>query len=138
MQAVPAAVQAYGQYKQGQDSATALSQQAQTVRTQAYADEATQRRQSSQILGKQAAAMAQAGGGIDEGLIRQSAANAELDALNIRYAGLLRGSTLATQGANAKSSAGLLAGGTILRGVSQGYTRQRALQLQQQGGGGDY
>lgn len=138
MQAVPSAVQAYGQYTQGKATASALNAQAQTARMQGYADEAAQRRQSSQILGKQAAAMAQAGGGIDEGLIRQSAANAELDALNIRYAGLLRGSTLATQASNASTSAGLLAGGTLLRGVSQAYTRNRSLQLQQQGGGGDY
>lgn len=52
--------------------------------------EEQQRRESRQLLGSQRAAVAQSGvgfGGSSDAIMRQSSAAAELDALNIRYAG---------------------------------------------------
>lgn len=59
---------------------------------QASAREEQQRRESRNILGTQRAAIAQSGvgfGGSSADIIRQSETSAELDALNIRYAGVL-------------------------------------------------
>lgn len=72
----------------------ALRMQARETRSEGYRDEEAQRRDARQFFGMQAAAMADAGGGVggsNELLIRQSAALAELDALNIRYGALQRG-----------------------------------------------
>jgi hypothetical protein len=71
------------------------------VTNQAAAQESTQRRKARAFLGEQRAAMAQSGfdpnSGSMEGLYDQSAANAELDALNIRYEGLLKRKGLLAQ-----------------------------------------
>ena len=69
----------------------------QAVEAQASAQELAQRRQSGQYLGRQAAALADSGtGSIGSGsnvdVLRQSAYDAEIDALNTRYQGELRGS----------------------------------------------
>ncbi|WP_394694878.1 hypothetical protein [Pseudoxanthomonas japonensis] len=64
----------------------------QRVGQQTSAREEQLRRNFRQSLGAQRAAMAQSGtgfGGTNAALIQQSTANAELDALNIRYAGEL-------------------------------------------------
>lgn len=74
---------------------------AQLASMQAGAAEDAQRRKSALVLGEQRAAFA--GSGVDPnsgtGLLvqEQSASNAELDALNIRYEGLLRGRGLLAQ-----------------------------------------
>lgn len=71
--------------KVGEQNAALTAQQA-SVR------EEQQRRESRQILGTQRAAIAQSGvgfGGSSADIIRQSETSAELDALNIRYAGVL-------------------------------------------------
>lgn len=100
------AVAAYGAYQQGQAAeatyksqaqaadynATIQSQNATVARQQAAAREEAQRRRTRQILGEQRAAIGQAGiglGGSAADVYGQSAANAELDALNIRYEGEL-------------------------------------------------
>jgi hypothetical protein len=63
---------------------------AKTAGQQASADEERTRRESRQFLGQQAAAVAQSGtglGGSNADVMRQDAALAELDALNVQYAG---------------------------------------------------
>ena len=63
---------------------------ARLVAQQTSQREDQQRRESRQLLGTQRAAIAQSGvgfGGSSADIIRQSTASAELDALNIRYAG---------------------------------------------------
>lgn len=75
-------------------NAQILEQNAATERQQANLREETQRRQARQVLGAQAASLAQAGIGLGGGsaadLMEQSATNAELDALSIRYEGDMR------------------------------------------------
>ncbi len=86
-----------------QVAATARANAAQSIanmgaiEAQASAQELAQRRQSGQYLGRQAAALADSGtGSIGSGsnmdVLRQSAYDAEIDALNTRYQGELRGS----------------------------------------------
>lgn len=64
-------------------------QRATVAYQQGNANEEAQRRQAAQVLGRQRAATAQAGLDLASGsaldLYQQSATNAELDALNIRY-----------------------------------------------------
>ncbi len=101
--------------RQGKAQARLLNDQADTVDRQTYADEDATRRESRQFLGAQAAAMAEAGGagGSNAMLARQSAALAELDALNVRYRGQqaaygLRKEAAATRKATRFSSPGLM------------------------------
>lgn len=123
-------------------NATIQAQNAQVSRQQANAREETQRRRARQALGEQRAALAQAGIGLSGSaadVYGQSAANAELDALNIRYEGeldargLLAQSELSrysgqTAGVNARSarSAGRLdAASSLLAGASNAYGSYR-------------
>ena len=73
-------------------NATIQAQNATVARQQANAREELQRRQARQVLGAQRAAIAQSGTGLsgsNADIYGQSAANAELDAMNIRYEGEL-------------------------------------------------
>lgn len=135
------------QYRAQQDAANynaeIQSQNARVARQQAGAREEAHRRQARQVLGEQRAALAQAGAGLSGSaadVYGQSAANAELDALNIRYEGeldargLLAQSELTTfegkvSGMNAKSAkragyvnaaSSLLAGGSKAYGYAKG------------------
>lgn len=104
--AAAAVVGAYSAYQGGKAQEASYKSQAQadeynakvaetnaaTARQQAGAREEAQRRQARQILGTQRAALAQAGIGLSGSaadVYGASAANAELDALNIRYEGEL-------------------------------------------------
>lgn len=130
-----AAMQAVGSIAQGnaanaaaQANANALNQQAEAENRAAGMREEQQRRQNRQFLGTQRAALAQAGIGVDGSaydIARQSAINAELDALNIRYEGQLRAKGLRDQatvtrfeGRQARTAGFLGAGAAILGGVT--------------------
>lgn len=106
---VGAVVSAFAAYKKGQAekasyqsaakanayNAQALEQNATQRMQEANANEEAQRREARQVLGGQRAAIAESGagfGGTYGGVMRDSSALAELDALNIRY----RGKTEAT------------------------------------------
>lgn len=132
---LPFLVQAGGSLVQGQNASDAanynarmLSMQATTAQSQASADEVTQRRQAREVLGEQAASLAQAGsgyGGTTAGVIKDSGINAELDALNIRYAGQMKATGLMAQAAGeqaagraAKTQSYFLAGSNLLKGYS--------------------
>lgn len=135
MQALPFLFSAAGAVTQGVDAhaagnanGAALGQQAHVAQSQAYADEQTQRRQSNQVLGEQAAAIAQAGGGMggtSAKVAEQSGISAELDALNIRYGGTMKASGLMAQaqaekaqGRSALVQSGFLAGANLLKGYA--------------------
>ncbi|KVE33750.1 hypothetical protein WS68_11295 [Burkholderia sp. TSV86] len=119
------------------DRNAALSdQQAQQTYAQNVNRETVQRRQAGQQLGAQRAAIAESGFNPSEGSALdtqvQSARNAELDALQLRYQGILQGQSLEDQAqqqryqartARASSRNGLFAGGlsaaaSVLGGLS--------------------
>lgn len=125
-------------------NATIQAQNATVARQQANAREEAQRRQARQVLGEQRAALSQAGiglGGSAADVYGQSATNAELDALNIRYEGdlqargLLAQSQLSTyegkvagmNAASARSGSYWNAASSLLAGASSayGYTRKK-------------
>lgn len=90
--------QAQAKQEQATDNANAAQSIAnmQAVEAQASAQELAVRAQNAQYLGRQRAAMADSGtGSLSSGsnldVARQSAYNAELDALNTRYSGELKG-----------------------------------------------
>jgi hypothetical protein len=97
--------------------------QAKEAQMQAAAEEEQQRREARTFMGRQRAAVAQSGvgPGTTDLLENQSAVLAELDALNIRYGGNMRGRGLLLEGASQRRSAGtagLLAGGQVLYSAS--------------------
>lgn len=132
--------QAQGQKKIANYNAQLDELSAKAAFDQAGRDEETQRRESAAFLGKQQAAFAEAGLGSEGSaglLMNQSAVLAELDALNIRYGGRLRGTGLLSQAANtrlagraAARSGGLLAGAQLLGGAGDAYTKYRRLNPQ--------
>lgn len=107
-------------------NAKMAAQQGDIERQQAAAREEAQRRQADRVLGSQRAALAQSGGGMGGsalGVMKQSAAEAELDALMIRYEGDIRARGFDAQAEqerfaarNAKKAGYWQAAGTILGG----------------------
>lgn len=89
-------------------NASILNQNARIERQQADAREEAKRRETAMILGTQRAAFAQAGAGLDGSaadVMKQSATNAELDALTLRYEGDLRARGLKEQAKQEKYAA---------------------------------
>lgn len=82
-------------------NAAADNQRATVALQQGNANEEAQRRQASLAMGRQAGATAQSGVDLSSGsaldLYKQSATNAELDALNIRYGSQLQAQGLQSQ-----------------------------------------
>lgn len=120
-----AGMSAYSALQQGQQQSAAMKQQAEaeernqrllteqarTARQQAGLDEEAQRRQNRQFLATQRAAIGQSGigfGGTPGLLQEDSAMQAELDALNIRYGGELQASNLLNQARESGISSSIL------------------------------
>ena len=134
---VGAGVDAYGKHQQGvadeehaQQQAELGRQEGRIAEQQSLVSEDTQRRTSREFLGRQAAAFAEAGvsGGSASSVMNQSAINAELDALNVRYRGKLvkfgydyNARTSELEGQARRQNANLAAGGALLRGASEAY-----------------
>lgn len=128
LSAVGGGLQAYGTVQGAKQDASALEDQARTVTQQSLADESAQRRSARDLLGKQAASFAQAGGGYGgtvAGVMSDSAANAELDALNIRYRGLNKAYTYRTQARRELQAAGPTAGAQLISGIAQSYAASK-------------
>lgn len=109
---------AVGTAIQGRGEARNLKASARVVDAQTAAEEEAFRRQTQVQLAKQQAASGQAGvvpGGSYGDVYRQSAIDAELDALNLRYQGRLQASNLRTQARAVKKAATASA---ILQGAS--------------------
>lgn len=119
-------------------NATIQSQNATIARQQSNAREEAQRRASGQTLGKMRASIAQSGTGLsgsNADVYEQSAAAAELDALNIRYEGELdaRGMLAQSQlskyeakthkmnAASARQGSYWSAAGSLLAGATKAY-----------------
>lgn len=111
---------------QGYQQSQALKMQGVVAGQQALADEASKRREIAQLRGHNAAVLAESGLSADgsSGLMAdQSAAMAELDALNIRYKGTLRKSTLDYESNVAQKQGEMLAGAKLLSQGSSMYTQ---------------
>lgn len=124
---VIAGMSAYSAISQGSQQSAAMRQQAEAesrnqqllieqarvARQQAGADEEAQRRENRQLLATQRAAIGQSGigfGGTPGLLHEDTAMQAELDALNIRYGGEQQAANLLNQANEAGISSRLLKG----------------------------
>lgn len=117
-----------GQEKIAKYNARLAELQGKAAGEQALATESIQRKENAQFLGKQAAAFAESGvgyGGSALDVQAQSATDAELDALTIRYKGQLArlgfnadASMTRVQGRNEASQSYLLAGANLLKGFA--------------------
>lgn len=132
---IAAAGAAYQGIKSSQDSqynAAVAGQQRDNSVNQANAQEGLVRKNSREMLGRQAAAFGAAGvgyGGSSEISLDQSAVNQELDALNTKYRGAVTGwgygaqSQLDKTQAKEEGGAGaLLAGAALLKGSGPTYS----------------
>lgn len=114
----------------GKFDARLLRAQSRMAYAQGFADEQQQRRESRFQLGEQAASLAQAGigsGGTGAMWLRESEMNAELDALNYRYRGLVQGRTLAAQAKQVKAQSRRLAGAQLISGAADLYNARSIL-----------
>jgi hypothetical protein len=109
-------------------NAEVMSQEQRNTVNQAAAQEGLVRRNSREMIGRQAAAFGAAGvgyGGSSETALDQSAVNQELDALNTRYKGAITGWGYGAQSQIDQSQAksqGLMAGAALLKGLGPTYT----------------
>lgn len=120
-----AGASAVSTYTAGRQNAKTLKMQSIAANQQSVADEEATRRRARQILGMQRAAIAESGLGYEgsAGLIaQQSAANAELDALNTRYNGYMRALGLLSDSGAVRRESSLLAGQKLLQGSAAAYT----------------
>jgi hypothetical protein len=113
---------------------------ARAVLSQANQREEQTRRETGLALGEQAAAVAQSGtgfGGSNALLMRQSGANAELDALNARYEGALQSTSYRNKALGERYAAkNARIGGWIGAGTAAMDTVAKAYSMGFGGGGG--
>lgn len=124
------AMQVLGGVQSAKSNIHSLEDQASTSNAQGVADEATVRRNSQFELGKQAAAIAENGGGYggtNAGVMKDSHVAAEMDALNYRYRGLMRSYGLLSQAKQISKQSPLMAGGQLLAGSAQIYGQQQVI-----------
>ncbi len=124
------------QSQQADAEAELASKNAKAAAQQAAAAEDATRRRNRSILARQRAAIAESGigfGGSSETLQQDSAVQAELDALNLRYEGRMRGlgfradANIARQrSSNAMAGGFLSASGQLLGGAADAYAMKRA------------
>jgi len=125
-QAMAALFGGISQKREADAQSQVLSEEARIAGEQAVAQGDAQRRQARQFLSMQAAAIGESGtgyGGSNAKLREQSAIEAELEALNIRYGGQLKQQGLRTEagfakqrGTSALIGSGLAAGSALLSG----------------------
>lgn len=138
------ALSAYGamktasaQQSAGEANSAYLNKESQISSGTALSEEATTRQGNAVKQGNLTAAAAQSGistGPSSQAVARQSAINQELDALNVRYGGVIRSSTYAQQAGNvraagntAATSSALRAGGALISGIGSGYNGNYSL-----------
>lgn len=117
-------VQGVGAKQAGDANAERAGVERKVALDQSARDEEALRRENKQFFGRQRAAIAEAGltgGGTTGMLVSQDEALAELDAMNLRYQGAVRGAGLLSQagasraaGRASATNAGLLAGAQLL------------------------
>ncbi len=129
---------AYKSQQQAADyNAAILTQNAASERAAANQREEAQRREARQILGSQRASFAQAGTGLSGSaadVMAESATNAELDALTLRYEGDMRARGLLAE-AEGEKFQGRVAGANAKQAKTAGYMNAVGSIL---GGAGNY
>lgn len=129
MQALPILVEGKQAQRAAEFNAATMEAEARIARQQGAAREEAQRRRAREFLGTQRAAAGQAGvglGGSIGDVLEQSATEAELDALNIRYESNLQALGMENQaaitrwqGKEAKRAARARAVATVISGAAQ-------------------
>lgn len=121
MMAAGAGVQMLMQQRTADNNSYALQKEgmeASALSDQAYAN---QLRKNAAMVGEGTAAAVESGGGVGgstKGVLDQNALNASLDALNIKYGGIIRRDTYDQQAAFDRQAAGEEEIGTGLRGAA--------------------
>ncbi len=125
-----AGISAAGQAQGGQQDKALLRLQGKVARQQAGADADALSREARQLIGRQAATMAQAGGtydGSNAKVLAQTETLANLDRLNILYHGDLRRKGLNVEGEAVLRKAYVGAGTSLLSSFSGGFTAGKTL-----------
>ena len=111
MGGMQAAGQANAQAKAAGNEAIIAQQQARTAQQVAAAQEGTQFQRNAMVEGSQLASIAQSGTGVTsvsaQNVMRQTAINDQLDALNIRYQGQLQAHDYGVQAQEAQTAQGI-------------------------------
>jgi len=111
------AVSAVGAIQQGKAENSAAQFNAQSARMEAESRENAQRAQAKQQLGSIRAGVSKSGAtmeGTPLAVLSESAANAEIDALNTRYSGQREAALYESRGRNAKTAGYMRAGTSLL------------------------
>lgn len=109
-------------FGQGRSDSRALKRQGKIAAEQGYAEEQLVRREARSLAGEQAAAIAEAGisyTGTTLSVMKESELNAEMDALNARYRGLMRRAELRGAARDAKREGYMMAGAQLLTSNSR-------------------
>lgn len=113
---------AMGALKAGQATANAADYNAQTAMFEAQAEETRRRAQGRQQMGTLRANIAKSGAtfeGTPVLAITESAANAEIDALNAQWSGSRQAQGMIMQGKSAKTESYFRAGTSLMAGLSR-------------------
>lgn len=115
--AAGSALSAIGALQQGKAAQAAANYNAQSAEMEAQSREAAQRAQATRQLGATRAAIGKSGA-TSEGtplmVLAESAANAEIDALNTRLTGQRQANLYRARGANARTQGYISAGASLL------------------------
>lgn len=115
-------VQAGGARAQGKAAEASANYNAHSTLVESQSREKAQRDQAARQLGTMRAAIGKSGA-TSEGtpllVLAESAANAEIDALNTRYTGQRQADIYRAQGANARKQGNITAGASLLTAASK-------------------
>ena len=122
LQAVGTAVSVIGAIQGGKADASANQFNADAARREAASREAAQRTAAQRQLGSIRAGVSKSGAtmeGTPLMVLSESAANAEIDALNTRYSGQREGALYDSRARNARTAGYMRAGTSLLTGASR-------------------
>ena len=117
LSAIGSVVSVIGSIQQGKAEASAAEYNAQAARAEAQSRENAQRTAAQRQLGSIRAGVAKSGAtmaGTPLAVLSESAANAEIDALNTRYSGQREAALYEARGRNAKTAGYMRAGTSLL------------------------
>jgi hypothetical protein len=122
LSAAGGALGAMGSIAQGKAAQSSANYNAQSALIESQSRESAQRAQAARQLGTMRAAIGKSGA-TSEGtpllVLAESAANAEIDALNTRFTGQRQADLYRAQGANARKQGNITAGASLLTAASK-------------------